>query len=302
MGDNRVTSNAGRQYWLWVVRPEYYLGEDGKELEELDPENEIDPGGWWTCHRDTRKGDLSFVWRTRPKSDIGYLMQAASDAYPLADDRYARKRGWKYGCDFKVLYKFQHPVSIQDLHQDPYLQDWGAYKALFRGITFRIPPNHWEHLNRLAAAANAGYEKFLQIIRTTGLSPIIRQEEELEEALAQNLSLLKSFGYALELYSDPETGKTGRQLVCTGSGGRIDLLGYDRRKKRYVVIELKNVKAGQKTFAQIANYVGWVQDNIAGRKPVVGLVISRGYDRKFANALKITDRIFQLDVEKLGFQ
>lgn len=127
-------------------------------------------------------------------------------------------------------------------------------------------------------------------------------EEQLEEALVQNLSLLRKSGYELELYIDPNTGATGRQFVCKGNGGRIDLLCYDRKGKRYVVIELKNGRAGQHTFGQICNYVGWVQDRIAGRTPVIGLVISRGYDAKFESALRVTNRIVSLDVEQLGLE
>ena len=48
-----------RQYWLWVTRPEYYLEENGTDRECLNPRNRIDSGSWWTCHKDTRKGDLT---------------------------------------------------------------------------------------------------------------------------------------------------------------------------------------------------------------------------------------------------
>ena len=102
---------------------------------------------------------------------------------------------------------------------------------------------------------------------------------------------IRKFGYDLELYIDPSTKKTGRQFVCKGNGGCIDLFCYDKKRKQYVVIELKNVRAGQNTFGQIANYVGWVQERISKSSPVRGLVISRGYDIKFESALKVTDKI-----------
>ncbi len=82
----------------------------------------------------------------------------------------------------------------------------------------------------------------------------------------------------------------------------MDLLCYDRSRKRYVVIELKNVSASQNTFGQIANYIGWVQDRIAGHYPVIGLVISRGQDAKFESSCRVTDRIVQLDLDQLGFE
>jgi tetratricopeptide (TPR) repeat protein len=119
--------------------------------------------------------------------------------------------------------------------------------------------------------------------------------------LATNLKILKNFGHDLELYVDPTSKLSGRQLICKGNGGRIDLLCCDRTQKRYVVIELKNVRAGQNTFGQISNYMGWVQNRIARNVPVIGIVISRGYDTRFESALKITDKISHINVEDLGF-
>lgn len=115
------------------------------------------------------------------------------------------------------------------------------------------------------------------------------------------MKTLKNFGHDLELYIDPASKQSGRQLICKGNGGRIDLLCYDKTQKRYVVIELKIVRAGQNTFGQISNYMGWVQKRIAGDVPVIGIVISRGYDTKFESALRITDRIGHIDVQDLGF-
>lgn len=302
--------NSERQYWLWVTRPEYYLDDDGSERAsldpscgtDLDPSLEIDTSGWWTCHKDTHKGDLVFLWRTTPKRDIGYLIQAESDAYAITDDDYASEQKWDYGCDYRPIYKFKHPVTIQDLREEPYLRDWGVLKAQFQRRVYRIPLEHWVRLNQLAIAKNHDYQIFIESVQQKFLYKTIALEQELEEALIRNLDLLHRFGYDLELYVDPTSQTTGRQLVCKGNGGRIDLLCYDRKQNQYVVIELKNVCASQNTFGQICNYVGWVQDRIAGKEPVIGLVISRGFDIKFQSSLKVTDRIFHLDMRELGFE
>ncbi len=42
-------------------------------------------------------------------------------------------------------------------------------------------------------------------------------------------------------------------------------------------------------------------NRIAGNIPVIGIVISRGYDTRFESALKITDKISHINVEDLGF-
>lgn len=297
-------ANSGKQFWLWVTRPEYYLDEDGNDREDLDPSYNADTEGWWTCHKETQKGDLVLLWRTTPKKDIGYLIQATSNAYSIAEDPYAAEQGWTIGCNYQVLYKFENPITLQDLRGDHYFDDWAPLKAQFRAksSSFRILEEFWNRLSQLASDKNPGYEAFLgQRVQEQPLLKRIEREEQLEVALANDLGLLKKLGYDLELYADNDTGIIGRQLICKGNGGRMDLLCYDRKGKQYVVIELKNVRASQNTFGQISNYVGWVQDRIAGHHPVIGLVISRGYDARFESSCKVTDRIFQLDLKHLGF-
>lgn len=287
-----------RQYWLWVTRPDIYLDEDGNDREDLDPNSGVDSDGWWTCHKDTKKGDLVLLWRTSPKKDIGYLIQAESDAYSIADDN---DRGWEYGCDHQMLYKFDHPINIKDIRNDPYFDEWGPLRCSFQRSNFEISKNYWNKLNQLAANKNPGYLDFLELIQKETIFGDVLIEEQLEEKLVNNLKILKNFGYDLELYVDPVSKQSGRQFICKGNGGRIDLLCFDGTQKRYVVIELKIVRAGQNTFGQISNYVGWVQDRIAKGVPVNGLVISRGYDTRFESALKITDRISHINVDDLGF-
>ena len=287
-----------RQYWLWVTRPDYYLEDDGSDREILDPTYSADAGGWWTCHKDTKRGDLIFLWRTSPKKDIGYLIQAESDAYSIVDDN---DQGWDYGCDYEALYKFENPVHIKDLRINPSFDEWGPLNGSFQKTTFKISLEYWNKLNNLAANKNPGYQEIIELIQKEPLAEAIRLEEELENELVTNLNILKNFGHHLELYVDPTSKQTGRQFICKGNGGRIDLLCYDKTQKRYAVIELKNVRAGQNTFGQISNYMGWVQSRIAENIPVIGIVISRGYDTRFESALKITDKISQIDVEDLGF-
>jgi len=291
-------AQSKRQYWLWVTRPKYYLDENGNDCEDLDPNSGVDSDGWWTCNKATEEGDLVFLYRAKLKKDIGYLIQAESDAYSIADDNDQR---WDWACDYQVLYKFDNTVNIKEIKGDPYLGDWGARRANFQGSSFKIPDEHWARLNHRLGEKNPDYVKYITQIQKEPIATFIKSEKDLEDALVNNLSVLKKFGYDLELYIDSVTRTSGRQFVCKGNGGRIDLLCSDKKHKRLVVIELKNVKAGQNTFGQISNYVGWVQGQLVGGRSAVGLVISRGYDAKFKSALKITDRVKQLNVEDLGF-
>ncbi|MGH9928496.1 MAG: PDDEXK nuclease domain-containing protein [Pyrinomonadaceae bacterium] len=299
---NKDKEAQERRYWVWVTRPEYYLDESGFDRGDLDPQSGADSGGWWTCHRDTRKGDLVLLYRSRLRRDIGYLIQTESDAYSITDDEYASEQNWDYGCDYRVLYKFENPVTLQDMRENPYLHDWGAYGGNFQRRVYEVPLAHWHRLSQALSERNAGYENFLATVQKSTVVKSIMLEEELEETLIHDLGRLKKVGYDLELSVSSIDGASGRQLVCKGNGGRIDLLCYDRKKKQYVVIELKNVRASQNTFGQICNYVTWVQERIAEGEPVIGLVISRGYDVRFQSSMKITDKIFHLDLEQIGFK
>jgi hypothetical protein len=142
----RFSVKEATQYWVWVTTPEYYLEEDGSDRADLDPSLQSDPGDWWTCHKNTKRGDLVLLYRTKPKMDLGYLIQAATKAYSLVDDEDAYEQGWDYGCNYQVLYKFQYPLTLPDLRTDPYMDEWGALRGNFQRHTYAIPPSVWQRL------------------------------------------------------------------------------------------------------------------------------------------------------------
>ena len=81
------------QYWLWVIRPEYY--------------DQVESATGWSCHKDTKKGDQILMWRAKKKHDIAYLLQATSNSEP--DPK------WDYMCEYQVLHAFKNPVDIKRL-------------------------------------------------------------------------------------------------------------------------------------------------------------------------------------------
>lgn len=118
-----------------------------------------------------------------------------------------------------------------------------------------------------------------------------------------DLSVFKRFGYDLELYYDKATEKSGRQFVCVGPGGRIDLLCCNKKTKGYTIVELKNVQATRLTFAQICEYIAYVRERFGKRTKVDGIVISRGCDASFQMTLKLFHgQIRHIDLKDLGFE
>jgi YhcG PDDEXK nuclease domain len=288
---SRQTSetSSSRQLWLWVTHPQYYLEEDGADRECLDPAVS-DSGGWWTCHRTTQVGDLALLWRTHPRSDIGYLLQATSDAFSILDDPDAAKKNWPYACEWRSLCKFNAPLTIGEIRQHPYLEEWSALRARFQGKVFAIPSAIWSHLVQSLSARNPQLSGVLSGI--VGAPASIRTEKDLEDRLVASLGILRRHGFDLEVQ--------GRQVILTGHGGRIDLLCFDRKSRRHVVIELKNVQAGQNTFGQVMTYMGWVKENHRSRRPPLGLVIARGFDNRFLSAVANTRLVSHLTLAEAG--
>lgn len=71
--------------WIWIASRDSYLEEDGNDRAALEPTGGKGSGGWWTCHKDTRPGDLILLYRKAPKSDIAYLLEATSQPWALGE-------------------------------------------------------------------------------------------------------------------------------------------------------------------------------------------------------------------------
>jgi len=107
----------------------------------------------------------------------------------------------------------------------------------------------------------------------------VRIERDLEDSLAQNLSMIEA---GLKLHN-PE-GVSGRQFD-TNVVGIIDLLAIDKNGS-IVVIELKAGKAADKACAQLCRYMGWVQLNVARGKPVRGILVANDFSEGCRYAIK----------------
>jgi hypothetical protein len=105
----------------------------------------------------------------------------------------------------------------------------------------------------------------------------ISLERDMEASLVTALQQLEP---GMVLYSKDEV--RGQQLD-TGIVGRLDLLAVDKNGA-LVVIELKVGRADDRAVAQTMRYMGWVQRELAGGKPVRGILVARefGDGAKFA--------------------
>jgi len=93
------------------------------------------------------------LWRAKGKSDIGYLLQAESDAVP--DDE------WGHSCEYRTLYVFKNPVNIKDLRADSYFNEWSPLKINLQGRVFMIQEKYWNRLNQIAIRKDSDYKDII---------------------------------------------------------------------------------------------------------------------------------------------
>ncbi len=131
----------GTGRWVWVVGPNCYLDDAGGE-------HRSSPRGAgrmrWACHRDTRRGDLAVLYRSRRAKDIAYLFRVTSDA--VHED--VPDRPWN--CEAEVVERFERPVPLAELRADPVTATWPALRASFVRTGAAVPDDVWDRVLAMA--------------------------------------------------------------------------------------------------------------------------------------------------------
>jgi hypothetical protein len=267
--------DLGRK-WVWVARPRYFFEKDGSERADLEPVEAVvdsdfdDESAWWTCHPDTRSGDLAVMYRSsgeqdpdypvRGPKDLAYVFLATSRAFPLADDPFAidDPLGHLHGCSYVSLARIEPVIPIRRLRDDEVLRRWGAYKAGFVRAASVCPDDVWDRLMDIALTARVAdpTRTSLAIAVPRGARKAreaARLEDRLEDWLVTHVEVLQMHGWDLEVVSS--------QVFCGQEhGGTIDILCRRRQKpNQYVVVELKAAEARRDAAAQVLGYMGWLR-------------------------------------------
>ncbi len=269
--------------WVWVTGPMHVFEEDGTPSHDLLPVDHAVPGDfeddhdWWTCHPDTRMGDLAVLYRSGARNDAGrrpavgpkdlcQVMLATSDAFPLADDPLAGRFSGKHGCRYAVVAQFSPPIGIGTLREDPVTKTWPALRAGFVQGASAMPGAVWRRLVELAGERQDDRPPPRR--RTAAERRAV--ERRLERWLAEHLEVLEPLtGGPVEL--------VGTQWHCgEDHGGIIDLLlQRPRRRGSLVVVELKADVVTRDAVAQALGYVGWLREQ-RGVEDVSSVVIGLG--------------------------
>lgn len=283
---NSRVDDDGPGHWLWVTGPSYYAEADGSDRADLDPESDYASDGWWTCHKDTRNGDQVLLYRTSPKMDIAYLIQARSNAYSLLQNPAAEPR-WDYGCDYEVIEKFADPMGSVEIKADPALETWNAKNGRFQRRVFKVQPEIWEHLIARLVPDRAHTERRLATVIT-----LTTKEAEIEATLAAEPARFSVLGLDLRLVA--------RQHRCL-HGGRADLVFQDKGTKRYVVVELKRGLVGRSAVAQAISYRASITAEFKAKKPL-GVVVGEWQDNEAAGMVEDDGRLEFVSLVDLGFE
>lgn len=83
---------------------------------------------YWTCHRDTRKGDFALLYAKSPISAVVAIMSVLEDAeINREQEQFAPEPYW---CETQIEKVLRHPLHFAQMRQDRELYEaWGAVRA-----------------------------------------------------------------------------------------------------------------------------------------------------------------------------
>ena len=136
-----------RNHWAWSTHP------TADHIQTLNGGS-----GWWTCHADTRHGDLAIVYLTTPMRHLAYLVKATTDAV-IAETDPSNPSDWAgySSCGFQTITPFAHPLTLAEMKADRILAaGFSALRGNFQMNSYRVPIDIWNRVLTQLVAANPG--------------------------------------------------------------------------------------------------------------------------------------------------
>ena len=126
-------------------------------------------------------------------------------------------------------------------------------------------------------------------------------EKHLEDFIVRNWRSLP-IGNQYDIYQ-----KDGEQIgqQFRTSTGPIDILGLNKDKSDFLVLELKRDRASDVVVGQTLRYMGWIQEHLCSEEQSVkGCIIAHAQDEKLQYALKQVPNIrflkYEVDFRLVG--
>ena len=255
---------GGERRWVWVTGPGCYLDEDGRPDPELDPTTGYATANRWTCHRDTRAGDLAVLYRAKAARDVAYLFEAGSDATPLPAG--SRRR---HACAYRSLARLPRPVPIAGLRADPATATWPALRSGFVGSAMAVPDGVWSRLLPMAGLDAEGVERLRGAARADAAT----------EARVVAGCAAGGLGHRLAWE---------REVPCPGRGA-ADLVGFRADGAPALVVDVRVGRAGAGAVGHLRALVEALDPD--GAHAVRGLLVAGGSDERARRAVDADPRL-----------
>ena len=121
---------------------------------ELEEKDEITR----TSEKNVKEGDIVFIYRGSPHSNVAYFFKAKNNAYKNPNSKVKRD---KYLVDIHQKVELQNPIIFSEMKKDPILSQWGPIKSNFIGSFFEVLPNELESFKTLILDKNPELENII---------------------------------------------------------------------------------------------------------------------------------------------
>jgi RecB family endonuclease NucS len=159
-------------------------------------------------------------------------------------------------------------------------------KKSFIGRSHPIDDMYWSHLR-----ARLGLNEERLDARLAETESRYTTEKLIQQRLFANPGLFRPYGLRLDMKNCE---------VRLPGGGIVDLLAWDRRSKRYVIIELKKAAADFRALGQVVAYRDtWQRRNPWIRRPL-GLLVGDSLSPKIRDVVKRRRRVRFIALKDLG--
>jgi hypothetical protein len=202
-----------------VVRPAYYLDEDGQERKDLEPSAGFEPTAWWTCSAEARMGDTALLCRSTTRRDIAYFAVVRSDQEKL--DLSGDELHGRHVCQYEIRERFAKPIPWATIKADDVLSQWGAVKVRFVRSSFPVRDDCWA---RLVAMAGRTPEQLAK--QAVDRIYRIRRERQIQDRLARADEPFRDVGLTgLRLVKSEYRFVNGRRADSSTSRGAASTSG-----------------------------------------------------------------------------